>query len=1700
MRLEAVYTFVFVHVVVIPTVVTSQGALKRENLLRRTLDSIAKQNLLPDKLTIAIDHEGIDSSCQERVKASILSLLPVPLKEISSIIYNRRTPGLGGVLNTALMELIPLEKEGEDQIWVSLLDDDDWWEPTYLAELRSLIDRESPDWVAAAFKRHSENEQETTYYPPSDLQNLFPKLLFTNPGIQGSTLNFRLSKWIEAGGFEETKATSDRDFALKLSLIGAKYAPLPIPLVNIDASGQRDRISNPQSPQKRQNIAAFWQKYRHLLLQEEEEALFRRAKEIFGIERAAIEQTPLEVLPSLSGSSPKESIPLPPSPRGKLPYLLVGIVSDSTAEGKVRVERLLQDLHALGMHPALGRLEVLIVENEHKDDSLAQLVQQTNAKGLWCYFVSVPEQEKAATEGKFGQGFIRKPGRLSVAEARRILQAYMYPLLHAQPGGMGWILDDDMRLYSLRWTPEGWKTYVVDYISLFLQLQRTGADVVIGKYAGAPPCKVEGTLRTQLLDLFYLVLVALRQSPDYPLASLYEAITHHLPSLPDYYYDWSTRHHWHLEWCFFMPPAPAPPTIKEALHYLLENLERFLFQGAPLTRPLAYMGTDLTAPHLVPSHLRGGNTLVINPEVLRVFQPILQNTPVLPTRSDMFWTRHLKEQGFRIYMSSNLITTQERLLPTVLSFKILWEDAWGHAIFAAHDSKDILTKLTHRLQEMIFSLGRSEGLVRSIRQVLSQSEFHRKYPSLLPLIERALSLLEGLEAQLSQSKSELRHRYQQFRSHTENALRFEEIFTFPPAESLPHVEDYPQISNKEKERLALIHLQRILSLSEAPEVLGAGDEGLVVRHEGKIYKYFYQMPSEIARQRKEVMNTLRLPDRLLRLRTMKLIHAPQGHLVGYTEDIGIQPYRAVSPEEWIALAEECRRIKYILSNPKPENLGVVPEKGRLVFIDYGNAIWDYSEKDWQIMLRRFWLMWRWTGWLSTPEGYGALRRFLTLSITQDFPELEGWEYLEKIFSLPPPTLQLRQKIAEVLDKLSGEKILDYGCGKGELVHDLRSSGKEAYGYDISLYPNWQRYEDTSNFLTSDSLMLERWGQFDVIVSARVICTLSDAQAFEYLEAVRSLLREGGVVILALCNPFYLQAGRHLHEARYLPEPASEEKPLVWRKGVFTTLENTSLEIRRVDVYRPWHYLRRLLLRGGFVIERIEGETEGVLGSRLEPFSDYLILQLRPAQPPWPVSLVIRTSAMEWETLYESVVHLVSQLEQPRAFGEIIAVLDSKRKDFVRSYTEPNYEKAREKLRRLQEEGWIDTILEVPSEESGLRELNQRWWGKDTPATHTVEGIPITASLLAFEKARYPYVLHIDSDILIYRKDYRDDYLQKMINYLEREGSICVSLSIPTEADERWSSHHPDGTPYRVEVRAGLFHRERILALRPLPVIVPEGLPKFYRALDEVVKQHKLFVWRYKDSHTFYLHLPNKLKQNRRLWHLIWDRVEKGYIPSSVLERAEIPLEPETVLFPQWMGPKRKEEIIVVTVGLSPLSSHIRRWYESLKKQTYPEFGTIVLYERLHKAYDEKVRYLLRDLSNLTLISYLPNDLNTEHALEAISHLCENPHSMICFMHREHLLLSRSALEQIRQAAEDGYEVVLGHVAATNAYHPPTEKIEDIILAIKEGTSVYPICFRRSLLDKIDIKSGFSLIEVLLHTTQKRQILRDTLYLYEPTQA
>ena len=117
----------------------------------------------------------------------------------------------------------------------------------------------SLDMVAAglAFHRSLDSEPKLLH-PPDHL--VVGDLLVRNTHIQGSNLFVRLSKLLEAGGFDEALAsTTDRDICIRLADLGSvRYAPLKEHLVHHFADNDRARLSTPGSEAKRTGLRYFF--------------------------------------------------------------------------------------------------------------------------------------------------------------------------------------------------------------------------------------------------------------------------------------------------------------------------------------------------------------------------------------------------------------------------------------------------------------------------------------------------------------------------------------------------------------------------------------------------------------------------------------------------------------------------------------------------------------------------------------------------------------------------------------------------------------------------------------------------------------------------------------------------------------------------------------------------------------------------------------------------------------------------------------------------------------------------------------------------------------------------------------------------------------------------------------------------------------------------------------------------------------------------------------------------------------------------------------------------------------------------------------------------------------------------------------------------------------------------------------------------
>ena len=253
--------------VVIPTV-------GRPTQLGEALSSVYNQTFRPH-LTIVVGEGKEDFDHLPKTGLSAVNS--------SATLYslNRRTANLSGAVNTGIMLILDREPPTEAS-YVAILDDDDWWEPTYLERCLSVAREGNLDWIVAGIRRHeSEAGQGLKLSIPCVLSA--SAFLRSNPHVQGSNLFLRLSTLLEAGCFDENlQSTTDRDLGVRLANLGnVRVGFVSEHLVHHRAYA-RDRLSTPASPRKREGLVAFYQKYSPIMSSEDRAKFLERATTVFG--------------------------------------------------------------------------------------------------------------------------------------------------------------------------------------------------------------------------------------------------------------------------------------------------------------------------------------------------------------------------------------------------------------------------------------------------------------------------------------------------------------------------------------------------------------------------------------------------------------------------------------------------------------------------------------------------------------------------------------------------------------------------------------------------------------------------------------------------------------------------------------------------------------------------------------------------------------------------------------------------------------------------------------------------------------------------------------------------------------------------------------------------------------------------------------------------------------------------------------------------------------------------------------------------------------------------------------------------------------------------------------------------------------------------------------------------------------------------
>lgn len=259
-----------------PVIITIIPTHDRPNLLGRALSSVISQKKIPRAVYIVIDDNDPSCAAVEKIVAHFGEHLS------AFLIKNTRSHNLSGAINTALKRACE-DYPHTANVFVSLLDDDDWWDRSYLANVSKYALETGADWIISGLIRHEDAKQVGIMQPiPAKVEQAM--FFYTNPNIQGSNLYVRLSNLVAIGGFDENLvSTTDRDVCIRLLDTGAVQAPLNNHLVHHDADPLRDRLSSVGSRRKFQGLQCFYDKYAERMNQAEREAFKKRSEDLFRI-------------------------------------------------------------------------------------------------------------------------------------------------------------------------------------------------------------------------------------------------------------------------------------------------------------------------------------------------------------------------------------------------------------------------------------------------------------------------------------------------------------------------------------------------------------------------------------------------------------------------------------------------------------------------------------------------------------------------------------------------------------------------------------------------------------------------------------------------------------------------------------------------------------------------------------------------------------------------------------------------------------------------------------------------------------------------------------------------------------------------------------------------------------------------------------------------------------------------------------------------------------------------------------------------------------------------------------------------------------------------------------------------------------------------------------------------------------------------
>lgn len=753
--------------------------------------------------------------------------------------------------------------------------------------------------------------------------------------------------------------------------------------------------------------------------------------------------------------------------------------------------------------------------------------------------------------------------------------------------------------------------------------------------------------------------------------------------------------------------------------------------------------------------------------------------------------------------------------------------------------------------------------------------------------------------------------------------------------------------------------------------IGSGYESVVFTDQSYVYKVFDSEQINRNLLLKQLIGRFKDSKRLFDLE--ELLEIGDFSVIKYVYKES-KHYTGGRVEEVIEFLIECWERGIVHWDVKPLNFKIF-DNG-LQLIDYGYDIKPFNYKDFVFMVQRAYLM---VNYPDKDNFKPLVRKALT---NWELKELDGFiNFFNKVYSrilcfeterleIPPLVLFDDEMLYEQIEGI----VSQFQCDDKILLYSLETRSKSRYQIckkDIIQVIDLNTLQDIGQF---DTAIVDLIGK---IKDSSTIC--------EILTKINGALNNEGNCIIIMENPFF-----HGELKKY-----------------------------------PLMNLQNLITNAGFAIKKIE-DTKWQMDSFGDFYSQYLIVTAK-VQKNYGnnVSLVIKTCYQDGPVLEQLIRHIICQLEGPDRFLEKIVVLDSKEDVFLRQFGPPDKEHAVKALEKLSSEGVIDGFFTSPTNPTIIRKINQRWFNVQTEMTHSAKNVPVVPQLYAFEKCKGKYILQVDSDAIIVRRDWNHSYLNDMqIALNNNKNALSVSFNIAHSPDSSINEYTSSGNGQFVpEVRFCLIHHERFFKQMPYPNALVNGHLNltWYRAVARAQFERGLVSLRGGDPSTFYIHPPNDIKQDINQWYSLIDRAESGYVPEAQFENVDLVNSPD-----DWHIPKRNESFIFIMCARNITPSKFLRCWQSVLGQNMDNWGAIIVDDASDNCLPEFISFIIAGHKDkTTFIRNRERNGILANINKAIRDYCVNPYSVIIILDADDMLLSKDVLLNLHRNYLKGADMTVG---------------------------------------------------------------------------